>query len=374
MGRLRTTLLFNLSLVTTSVAVGNNLGSCVDVQCPLSPGTQTQAECRIYNQTLNAVGVATYDLVLPNIDAIVANSTDSEPTDNIWSGGSINASLSWTVGVSNFHHLVDEAQPNLRHIDRIYYLSTPPAIDLTSSNLTYAGCALYMTSEDNKSVFYDPAANQRSKHSYCQTLMGYSCHGYIEASIRAFSDNLTDYNDPSASVAASCSNMAAYVQSTLSEGCPNFSSTTTVTGIPLTGPEAQGPLTLEQNSTSNCYPTNLKENELTRSFSYNVTTLVYANETFPALLGETPLWSVFYSLSNGTAGGSLALGLEEPSVQLLCLRPVDENMLSTQLPGLTTSDMETSSRSAAIPKSFGLNSFVMIVALAAALFTGTMYT
>lgn len=322
MHRVRGPVLIRLALLTGSIAVGNDLGSCVDVGCPLQSGTKTAASCHISNETLNAIGVTIYIVPLPVPDPIVANNNSSERVDNIWAGA-LNATLAWTVGVSNWHHAVDGADSHVRHIDRIYYIGVPPSLNLTSDSLPYGGCALYMTGEDNKSVFYDAAANQHTKHSYCRTLMGYTCHDALKASAQSFAQSLaTDpIDNTNSSVRTSCIAMAAHLQSTLSRSCPSFASTTTITGVPLTGPQAESPFTSSQNAMSDCYPTLPKSNDLTRAFSYNVTSLVYNSETYPALLGETPLWSVFYPLSNATV-----IGLVEPDVQLLCLRPVDENM------------------------------------------------
>lgn len=172
-----------------------------------------------------------------------------------------------------------------------------------------------MTLPENKNLFYDtrkgPSLGYTS--SYCQAALGDQCISSLESKLSALAGAHT-LNSP---VSSTCSKIASDLQSNLPSSCATLDSAL-VHGVALTGPTAAEPLTSSQNSTTNCYPTLPKSNLLTRQFSYNISASMYANETGPAAEGETPILSLFWS-NEGDRNASI----ENPSVQLSCLRPID---------------------------------------------------
>ena len=76
----------------------NHFFSCLELQCPVVDGSN-ETDCRLGNQSLNAVGM-----------------TQSDAKDVV-----PGASFTWTVGM-NHHANVDERRPVEVNMERIFYL------------------------------------------------------------------------------------------------------------------------------------------------------------------------------------------------------------------------------------------------------------
>lgn len=289
----------------------NNLIGCTAVDCPVSPGT-TLSSCHVGNQSLGAVGLASYDVPI----------ISSRPN------------ITWTLGITNYPDPSDSRRLN---IERVFYLGTPSGLDLTEDNLPYAGCAFYLTNAANKNIFYDPETTSASTSSQCQSHLGTGCESDLSNLVLSLSSNALT----SISVPSTCEWIAEALNSAIPSSC-SLLSAASVTGIPLTGPSASHPLTAKQNESSNCYPTLPKGNQLTREFSYNISVSAYANETAPAALGETPLLTVFY----GTRPNNDSQARNAPDVQFTCLRVIDltDAALANRTKGTEVADEASAAR------------------------------
>lgn len=108
-----------LPALLSSLCNGNDLASCVQVECPILEGASTGADCHIANQTLVALGVTSYYVSIPAEQDLA---------------------LAWTVGLQHYDN-VDPLDSYQRYIERVYYLGTPPSVNFTADDLGYAGCA-----------------------------------------------------------------------------------------------------------------------------------------------------------------------------------------------------------------------------------------
>ena len=113
-------MLFLLLLSTAALTTANQLLSCADVDCPVKPDTAI-ADCRVANQSFSAVGVSS--IRVPG-EIFNADSDD-------------NVELTWTVGVDEYPD-----GPGRRLIERVYYLGTPPGVNLTAEDGEVGGCAV----------------------------------------------------------------------------------------------------------------------------------------------------------------------------------------------------------------------------------------
>lgn len=86
----------------------------------------------------------------------------------------------------------------------------------------------------------------------------------------------------------------------------------------LTGPTAPKIITGAQNSTSNCHPTLPKSNSLSLIASINTTSTALDTDIYNNLYRITPILTVFFPRSNGTAI------LKQLEAQLTCVKPVGD--------------------------------------------------
>lgn len=107
-----------LPALLSSLCNGNEIASCVQVECPISEGT-TSTDCHIANQTFVLVGVTSFSVSIPAQEDL---------------------SLAWTVGFQNYDN-IDPSDSYKRNIERVYYLGTPPSVNFTADDLGYSGCA-----------------------------------------------------------------------------------------------------------------------------------------------------------------------------------------------------------------------------------------
>ena len=116
------------SLLSLSSASGseNPLLSCEDVSCPVKDGT-TLADCRVANQSFTAVGLTSIEVSGEIFDA----------EDDV--------ELTWTVGLDSYEHVDGDGEnDSRRNLERVYYLGTPPGVDLAKQDESsgVGGCAV----------------------------------------------------------------------------------------------------------------------------------------------------------------------------------------------------------------------------------------
>ncbi|KAG9668648.1 hypothetical protein KCU99_g612, partial [Aureobasidium melanogenum] len=92
-------------------------------------------------------------------------------------------------------------------------------------------------------------------------------------------------------VSAFCKNIALGLQDNPPSTCYILSQQSRIEAVALTGPDAQQAITSSENSTSNCWPTLPKTNDLTKVFEYDH--VAQLNQTVP-WLRYTPLISVYW--------------------------------------------------------------------------------
>lgn len=174
-----------------------------------------------------------------------------------------------------------------------------------------------MTGPENTSLFYR-STDPRDSASYCQEFLNDDCVTTLTTKL----SSLAEEHDIGSLDSNVCSKVGkaleTYITSGDAETCKSLKEDAIFRSVTLTGPDAAEPLTKKQNSTSNCYPTLPKTNDLTREFSFNISSSYFVNETAPAILGETPLLTMFWS-KDGDDDSSI----ENADAQLTCLRPID---------------------------------------------------
>ena len=176
-----------------------------------------------------------------------------------------------------------------------------------------------ITRANNNNAFYEPK-NMYHLSSICQSQLGSNC--ILDLGARAVTA-AAQHSTTSAKTRI-CSMIASSLQSSFPSSCSSLADPQ-IHGLTLTGSSAAKPISQSENSTSNCNPTLPKSNDLTRVASYKISASVYVNETAPALLGETPILSLFWKI--GGENGSMVL---DPSVRLDCLFVSDRTTASVK--------------------------------------------
>ncbi|KAK2767049.1 hypothetical protein FQN54_006367 [Arachnomyces sp. PD_36] len=300
-------LAFTLSalLLSSPLARANELSSCLEVECPIQEGT-VGADCQVANQTLSVVGVSSLSAPIPGQDQ--------------------NLELAWTIGAQDYPG-VDSTEGVDRYIERVYYLGTP------------------LTKSDNKSLFYKTTPSTDS-FSYCQEYLQDDCVSALTSKISELTEDHTLGSSDSDVCSKVGNALEKYITSGDAKSCSSLEDDLVLGSVTLTGPEAAEPLTAKQNSSSNCYPTLPKTNDLTREFSFNVSSSYYINETAPAIQGETPIFTMFWSKE-----GDDDSSVEEANAQLTCLRPIDMTTAANE----TMVGGEGDAEGGAIPMNGGSN-------------------
>lgn len=206
-------------------------------------------------------------------------------------------------------------------------MGTSKSVDLTSSNLSFKGCAIFVVSpETGANQIYDQGAPQYASSASCVGSMGEDCVNDLNAKVIDLARSNAD-----ADVSEFCKNIAVDLQDNPPSSCYILSQQPRIEAVALTGPDAQQAITSSENSTSNCWPTLPKTNDLTKMFEYHQ--VAQLDDTRP-WLGYTPLISVFAPVGNDTD--------IEMEVNLACMKIVDADdfSLGTAGNGSETEDMK----------------------------------
>ncbi|KAI6865253.1 hypothetical protein KC338_g5182 [Hortaea werneckii] len=273
-----------LSVVTTSVRAQtplNHTASCADVGCPLDDNNESLSNCQVNEDVLIGVGIDAYSSDL------------------------LNTSPTWTVGVSRFNTSADDNISGT--VQRTYYLGAPTDFALNTSERS--GCAMVIVANDgdgNQTLFSGLHANQN------RGWIGSSCGQPGENGTIGLPDECTsalrERSINAISNSDSCSNIADALNSEVIDACnPNGTANvqdertsflgrpSTVYAVSLTGDDAPQPISDAQNSTSNCWPTLPKSNQLYKTFAYNIATNGDYDTFMGALQGISPLLNVWRS-------------------------------------------------------------------------------
>ncbi|KAG9857901.1 hypothetical protein KCU98_g719, partial [Aureobasidium melanogenum] len=275
------------------------LQGCAAVHCPNRYEDMLSSACQVVSTDMRLIGLMT---------------TQSELVND----------LTWTVGDSGLQSTI---VGNERTVTRSFYLGTPDSINLTASNLSFKGCAIFVVSPETGAYqVYGQGAPQYTSTASCVGSMGEHCVEDLYAKVieLARSNAITD-------VSAFCKNIAVGLQDSPPSSCYILSQQPRIEAVALTGPSAQQAITSSENSTSNCWPTLPKTNDLTKIFEYDH--VAQLNETVP-WLGYTPLISVFAPVGNDTE--------RDAEVNLACMKIVDADdfSLGTASNGSRSDDKE----------------------------------
>lgn len=132
------------STVSAQYALNNTLGSCADVDCPSAEGNNREAACQVTNRTYSSIGLESF------------------------STGISQDNLTWTIA-TNIYERPDPNNDQSRNVEKDFYLGTPFSLDLTSDDLPYQGCAIFLYGN----VLVKP--QRRNESHECGDVIGTEC-------------------------------------------------------------------------------------------------------------------------------------------------------------------------------------------------------
>jgi hypothetical protein len=252
-------------------------------------------------------------------------STDMRLVGLLSTSSSLLASdLTWTIGDSGLQSTI---VGNERTVTRSFYVGTPKSVDLTSAELEVKGCAIFVISPDTGAYqVYEQDAPQYVNRASCAGSMGETCVKDLTSKVEELTRSTSDQ-----SANTFCKNIADGLREAPPSSCYILDQQPRIEAVALTGSTALQPITSNENSTSNCWPTLPRTNDLTKVFEYDH--VANLTEWVP-WLGYTPLITVF-------ASGNATSDIE---VDLACMKIVDSDDFSagTARNGSDTTVMEGS--------------------------------
>ena len=228
----RTTALLTV-LATVFQHTAAQILSCADVECPISQGT-TAADCIVAGESFNAVGVADLSIEATGFDG-----------------------LSWTKAVG----AGSGGSSDQRLFTQNFYLGHPLGF-----NPDTGACALFFSRVSDRVKFGD--GSPKLSEGTCAQAMTESC---VNALIKRA--NSLDLGS-AGSTEAACEKLQNEFSDNLDSECASFATGSRWAGItarPLSGAASPKAITSETNSTSNCWPTLPKSNDLTLVETFNST-------------------------------------------------------------------------------------------------------
>jgi len=230
--------------------------------------------------------------------------------------------LTWTIGDSGLQSTIES---NERTVTRSFYIGTPEKLDLTSSDLSFKGCAIFVISPETGAYqVYDQGAPQYVNTASCVGSMGETCVSNLTARAGQLARSSSGSD-----AGTFCRDIADGLRENAPSSCYILSQKPRIEAVALTGSTAPKPIASGENSTSNCWPTLPKTNELTKVFEYDH--VAGLNETVP-WLGYTPLLTVY-------SGNETDFDVE---VDLACMKIVDSDNFSasTKMNGTGIADQK----------------------------------
>jgi hypothetical protein len=159
----------------------------------------------------------------------------------------LNTNLTWTIGDSGLQSTITG---NQRTVTRSFYLGTPESVDLRSA-VEVKGCAIFVIDRERGAYqVYDQGAPQYVNTASCAGSMGETCVDDLTSKVEELARSTFDNNTEDF-----CKNIANALQQSPPSSCYILTQQPLIQSIPLTGPSAPKPITVTQNSTSNCWPT-----------------------------------------------------------------------------------------------------------------------
>ncbi|KAK3997952.1 hypothetical protein QBC44DRAFT_392361, partial [Cladorrhinum sp. PSN332] len=227
-------LLLSAVLATTPQYTAAQILSCADLECPVEPGT-TNADCVVAGEDLGAIGVAD---VPTNISSLTG--------------------LSWTKDTQSS----PLGASSTRTFTQLLYFAAGFNPDNTGI------CALFFNSVSENVRFNEALGDRTASEGTCQQALTDTC---VNALIRrANSVNLQGV----VSTEAACQSLQSEFENNLDPECAGAATGSQWAGITvqaLTGATAPEPISSSQNSSSNCWPTLPKSNDLTLVETVNTT-------------------------------------------------------------------------------------------------------
>ena len=273
-------------LALASQSKGQALQGCAAVDCPNRYQDVLSPTCQVESTDMRLIGLL---------------STDSSV---------LQSNLTWTIGDSGLQSTIDG---NERTVTRTFYLGVPEDVDLTSSDASVAGCAIFIISPDTGAYqVYGQSAPQYVNAASCVASMGETCIDDLTIRLEQLARSTSDANADSF-----CKAIADGLREESPSSCFITRRQPRIEAVALTGSTAPKPITAGQNSTSNCWPTLPKTNDLTKVFEYEH--VAWLNETVP-WLGYTPLITVFASEQDGQE--------RRVEVEVECMKIVDSDDFS----------------------------------------------
>ncbi|KAH8602513.1 hypothetical protein B0O99DRAFT_302 [Bisporella sp. PMI_857] len=258
--------------------LSSTIVGCLDVNCPQEPNNTTENNCIISDKIFENIGLARIPVVA---------------SSNL-------TGFSWLEGASEDG---GKEGDNLRTFHKSFYLGTPPDKDLNGTG----ACALFFEKVQNLRAF-DGIPDYTVSQGTCQNALGDQC-------VNALTKRARELDLSGLRSAEACTKLQATFQENMDDACKVYATATKWEGIsvlPLSGPDASGPITPDQNSTSNCWPILPKQYNLTPVTSTSTQGDYMENTTHAILFGVTPILTLFYP-----GNGSL---LAQPESQLTCMK------------------------------------------------------
>ena len=289
------TTVFLASLFPMTVT-GETLLGCAAIHCPnLSPDHE-EISCQVQDQDHTWVGIET----VPNpIDASAGNFT-------------------WTLGVQPEPYLYG-GHVNIPGVTQSFYLGTPPGTNLADAS--YTGCALIFDRPDSHGFVLPYGSGDPTQVTSDSCGWGFGmdtgdqCLEDLQSAALGIAAAAT-YAQNSTTI---CTNIADSISSMAPASCSRLQQNDiypyTVYPVVLTGANAPKPISPSANTSSNCWPTLPKTNEITPLYSFNYST----NSSF-SWFAYSPVMSLFFDTENSASSPDR---LRQSSFH--CLKATDSN-------------------------------------------------
>ncbi|KAK4183178.1 hypothetical protein QBC35DRAFT_394398 [Podospora australis] len=279
----------------TPHAAAQKILSCADVECPIIPAGGRVAKCTVADKTFEMVGISQIDV---------------GDNDNL-------AGLSWTKAVTAKDK--EDNGKKTREFEQLFYLGTPLGFRTDGMR----ACALFFNKVSDRVKFGNDTTPVEIGQGTCGDAMTSNCVNAILE--RAKSVDLSGFRDTD----DACERLEKEFEDNLDAACQSFA-----TGSKWVDVEAEGsddddddddapqPIVGDRNSTSNCWPTSTKSNDLRLVYDRDEDGDFLAGTANKNFFGITPVLTVFFP-RNGTNSTSSAITSVE--AQLTCVKAIDLN-------------------------------------------------
>lgn len=258
----------------SSIEDGQVVG-CESVGCPNISDSINSTACQVADKKLGAVAVTSYHSDL------------------------LNSSVTWTLGVSVPEHgdaSSGKFHDRLNAVQHTFYMGTEPGV---FDNNDIQGWTIFQLSGGNvghiqNGTYFRPSPLYGWEGNNCTQPGGLpdTCVAWMKNLTTQYVTTASKPNDADLGRIITTSNDTDGVLSCRSV---NDDLHEIVYPYSLTGPNASEPITAAENSSSNCWPTLPKSNQLAEVFSFNISACPDSlNQT---LAGIEPIFNVWYSRS-----------------------------------------------------------------------------